>query len=134
ETNTVRTGQPQAGFIDAVYQSASISSGRNPAEPSISSAFTRAFPQYTDGIVDPLLPWLMQGTSSEPPDVVFERGKWMNFILSGSLLVLFSLAAAKAFSFSGAAAIMLMGGFGIILERSAYFSPDALYYLLLVLT
>ena len=134
EKNTVRTGQPQAGFIDAVYQSASISSGRNAGEKSISSAFTRAFPQYTDGIVDPLFPWLMQGASSEPPDVVFERGKWMNFIVSGSLLILFGLAAAKAFSFSGAAAIMLMGGFGIILERSAYFSPDALYYLLLVLT
>ncbi len=134
EKNTVRTGQPQAGFIDAVYQSASISSGRNAGETSISSAFTRAFPQYTDGIVDPLFPWLMRGSSSHEPDVVFERGKWMNLILSGSLLILFGLAAAKAFSFSGAAAIMLMGGFGIILERSAYFSPDALYYLLLVLT
>lgn len=134
ETNTVRTEQPQAGFIDAVYQSAPIRSGLNPGESSISSAFTRAFPQYTDGIVDPLFPWLMRGSSTEPPDVVFERGKWMNFILSGSLLILFSLAAAKAFSFSGAAAILLMGGFGIILERSAYFSPDALYYLLLVLT
>ena len=134
EKNTTRTGQPQAGFIDAVYQSASISSGRNAGETSISSVLTRAFPQYTDGIVDPLFPWLMRGSSSEPPDVVFERGKWMNLILSGSLLILFALAAAKAFSFSGAAAIILMGGFGIILERSAYFSPDALYYLLLVLT
>ncbi len=134
EVNTVRTGSVQAGFIDAVYQSASLRSGLNPAESSISSALTRAFPQYTDGIVDPLFPWLLRGSASEPPDVVFERGKWMNFILSGSVLILLSLAAAKAFSFSGAAAIVLMGGFGIILERSAYFSPDALYYLLLVLT
>ena len=134
EKNTVRTGQPQAGFIDAVYQSSSVSSGVNAGETSISSAFTRAFPQYTDGIVDPLFPWLMRGYSAEPPDVVFEKGKWMNLVLSGTLLILFGLAAAKAFSFSGAAAIMLMGGFGIILERSAYFSPDALYYLLIVLT
>jgi hypothetical protein len=134
EKNTVRTGAPQAGFIDAVYQSASLRSGRNSGETSISSTVTRAFPQYTDGVVDPLFPWLMSGFSSEPPDVVFERGKWMNLILSGSILILFGLAAAKAFSFSGATAMVLMGGFGIILERSAYFSPDALYYLLLVLT
>src|SRR5690606_11458074 len=32
------------------------------------------------------------------------------------------------------AAIILMGGFGIILERSGYFSADALYFLLVVLT
>ena len=134
EKNTVRTGQPQAGFIDAVYQSASISGPAKRGETSISSVFTKAFPQYTDGIVDRLFPWLLRGYATEPPDVVFEAGKWLNLILSGGLLLAFGIAAAKAFSFSGAAAIILMGGFGIILERSAYFSPDALYYLLVVLT
>lgn len=134
EKNTVRTGPPQADFIDAVYQSASISGSAREAEDSISSVFTRAFPQYTNGTVDPLFPWLLRGYAAEPPDVVFEAGKWFNLILSGGLLITFGVAAAKAFSFSGAAAIILMGGFGIILERSAYFSPDALYYLLVVLS
>ena len=134
EKNTVRTGPPQAGFIDAVYQSASISGSAKVGETSISSVFTRAFPQYTDGFVDPLFPWLMRGYATEPPDVVFEAGKWLNLILSGVLLLTFGVAAARAFSFSGAAAIILMGGFGIILERSTYFSPDAIYYLLVVLT
>ncbi len=134
EKNTARSGQIQASFIDAVYQSASISGNRDETSTSISSAFTRAFPHYTDGVVDPLFPWLMMGFASQSPDELFESGKWLNFVLTGALLIVLGLAAARAFSFSGAAAIVLMGGFGVILERSAYFSPDALYYLLVVLT
>lgn len=131
EKNTDHTGQPQASFIDAVYRSVSTGEGE---KPSILGDFTRAFPRYTDGIVDPLFPWLMRGRAGAPPDEVFTAGKWLNFVLSGSLLLVLALAAARAFSFSGAAAVILMGGFGVILERSAYFSPDALYYLLVVLT
>jgi len=130
--NTDRTGSTQAAFIDAVYRSASV--GNNVERPSILGEFTSLLPQYTDGTVDPLFPWLLRKHASQPPDEVFEAGKWMNFILSGCLLLGFALAAARAFSFSGAMAAVLMGGFGVILERSAYFSPDAIYYLLIVLT
>lgn len=132
EKNTVRTAQPQAGFIDAVYRSASLD--EEAERPSVMREFTRAFPQYTDGVVDPLFPWLMRGHAGDPPDEVFERGKWTNLILSGSLLVIFAVAAARAFSFSGAMAVIVSGGFGIILEFSGYFSSDALYLLLVLLT
>jgi len=132
EANTDRASRSQAGVIDAVYRSASL--GTDGERPSILDGFTRSLPRYTDGIVDPLFPWLMRGYASEPPDVVFEAGKWVNFILSGGLLIAFAVAAARAFSFSGAAAIILMGGFGVILERSGCFSADALYFLLVVLT
>lgn len=133
EKNTDRTGNPQAAYIDAVYRAAALRSGEADGTTSVLTSFTRAFPQYTDGSVDPLFPWLMIRVASRPPDEVFESGKWLNLVLSGSLLLAFGVAAAKAFSFTGASAILLMGGFGVILERSAYFSPDALYYLLLVL-
>ncbi len=76
----------------------------------------------------------MSPFSSQPPDELFLSGKWFNLILSCVLMVLLGLAAARAFSFVGSAAIILMGGFGVILERSAFFSPDAVYYLLVVLT
>ncbi len=132
EVNTDRTTRPQADFVDAVYRSASLDGGDGRA--SILGDFTRAFPRYTDGIVDPLLPWLMRGWADSPPDAVFEAGKWLNFLLAGGLLAAFAVAAARAFSFPGAAAIVLMGGFGVILERSGYFSSDALYFLLVVLT
>ena len=133
EKNTVRTGQIQSDFIDAVYQSAAVRENSSEKGSSISSNFSRAFPQYTNGVVDPLFPWLILGYADQPPDIVFEAGKWFNLIFSGSLLIALGVAAARAFSFSGAAAILLMGGFGVILERSAYFSSDAIYYLLVVL-
>ena len=130
--NTNRTGSSQAAFVDAVYRAASV--GADEERPSILGEFTKLLPQYPDGTVDPLFPWLLRGYATQPPDEVFEAGKWVNFILSGGLLLAFALAAARAFSFSGATAVVLMGGFGVILERSAYFSPDAIYYLLIVLT
>tara|TARA_R110000850_G_scaffold29258_5_gene80880 strand:- start:1496 stop:2923 length:1428 start_codon:yes stop_codon:yes gene_type:complete len=131
-TNTSRTGI-QTQYIDSVYQAAAVSEGPAAMDKSISSRFTRALPQYTNGLIDPLWPWLMQNHAQETPDILFEQGKWTNVVLSGSLLILFGIGAARAFSFMGSAAMILMGGFGVVLERSAYFSPDALYYLLVVL-
>lgn len=131
EANLDRTTHPQAELIEAVYLSARPSEelGRKSTLGSLSDSL----PRYTDGTVDPLLPWLMRRYSSAPPDTVFEKGKWFNFWLSGGLLVVLALAAAQAFSLSGALALILMGGFGVILERSGYFSSDALYFLLLVM-
>lgn len=130
ERNTDPNAQPQATYIDAVYRSASDpEQGRR----SILGDFTGAFPRYTDGMVDPLFPWLMRSQATAPPDELFERGKWVNFILCGSLLAVLAVGAARAFSFSGAAAIVLMGGFGVILERSTYFSPDALFHMIVVM-
>lgn len=131
EQNTDPTVQPQAAYLDAVYRSASASVSDR---PSILGDFTGAFPRYTDGVVDPLFPWLMRWRASDPPDEVFKAGKWLNFALCGAFLAILAVGAARAFSFSGAAAVVLMGGFGVILERSTYFSPDALFQMLVVLT
>lgn len=131
--NTDRSSNQQSDYIDAVYQSAAISSGSLQEVPSITAEVTGAFPQFTNGIIGPLFPWLLDGYAELPPDQLFEKGKWFNLTLSCVLLVVFGITAARAFSFIGSAAIILMGGFGVILERSAYFSPDALFYLLFVL-
>lgn len=132
EANTNPRVRNQVGYLDAVYRSTSADG--ETARPSILGNATRAFPHYTDGIVDPLFPWLLRGSVDEAPEVVFARGKWLNFILSAVILLLFALAAARAFSFPGAAAVILMGGFGVILERSGFFTSDALYFLLVVMT
>jgi len=134
EANTSRVGNPQERFIEATYQSGAARQNAAVAGTPISSRFTRVFPQVTDGLIDPLWPWLASAFADSPPDVLFEKGKWLNMLLSCGLLLAMGIAAAKAFSFTGAAAMLLMGGFGVILERSAYFSPDAIYYLLVLLT
>ncbi len=132
--NVSRIGNVQTQYIDAVYKAAAIGEDDPAATRSISYQFTQLLPQYTDGLIDPLWPWLMRKHSDAAPDDLFEAGKWRNMILSISVLVLFGLGAARAFSFTGAAAMILMGGFGVILERSAYFSSDAIYYLLVVMS
>jgi len=133
EANTSRIGNIQTEYIDAVYKAAAVGEDDPAASRSISYQFTQLLPQYTDGLIDPLWPWLMRYHAQDAPDDMFEAGKWKNMVLSASLLILFGIGAAKAFSFTGSAAMILMGGFGMILERSAYFSSDAIYYLLIVL-
>ncbi|MEM6917134.1 MAG: hypothetical protein AAF491_11265, partial [Verrucomicrobiota bacterium] len=135
EKNTDRLGNVQAGHIESVYQSIGIEPGTGGGGNSIAGERTsRVLPSYTDGVVQPLWPWLMGPFASLSPDELFLRGKWFNLCFSCALMVLLGVAAARAFSFTGSAAIILMGGFGVILERSAFFSPDAVYYLLITLT
>lgn len=134
EKNVNRTDNIQADYIDAVYQTAALGTDSDEVKHSFTARYTRLLPQYTDGSVDPLLPWLLQGYAHQSPDELFQSGKWLNLILSGSLLIILGLAAARSFSFLGAAALILMGGFGVVLERSTFFSSDALYCLLMVLT
>lgn len=134
EKNSSRIGNPQSAHIESVYRSFPASENTLDSEEARTRRTTPSVPYYTDGIVHPLWPWLMGGFASEPPDELFMSGKWLNMLMSCALMVLLGVVAAKAFSFTGSAAIILMGGFGVILERSAFFSPDAIYYLLVVLT
>ncbi len=134
EKNVNRTDNIQAEFIDSVYQTAALGTESDEVKHSFTARYTRLLPQYTDGSIDPLLPWLLQGFAKQSPDELFQSGKWLNLILSGSLLIILGIAAARSFSFLGSAALILMGGFGVVLERSTYFSSDALYCLLMVLT
>lgn len=134
EKNASRLGNAQSGHIESVYQSVASSDAPGASDEAIANRVTQLLPHYTDGIVQPLWPWLMSPFASLPPDELFLRGKWVNLVLSCTLMILLGMVAAKAFSFTGSAAIILMGGFGVILERSAFFSPDAVYYLLVVLT
>ncbi|MCG8602228.1 MAG: hypothetical protein MI807_18935 [Verrucomicrobiales bacterium] len=130
--NTTRADGIQEKYIEAAYRTAAFEKGRFDSDVSITARFTRLFPQVTDGFVSPLWPWLVSNYADAPPDQLFEKGKRLNILLSCCAFVLIGLAAANAFSFSGASALILMGGFGVILERSAYFTADALYLLLFV--
>lgn len=134
QVKTDRSVHPQPDYIDAVYEAAAYAKREGEEGGSISARVSRYLPFYTNGIIDPLWPWIMGGSSDLPPDALYEKGKWVNLISCAVLLLLFGVAAGRAFSFVGAAAMVLMGGFGGLLERSTFFSSDALYYLLVVLT
>jgi len=123
----------QNPYLEAVYETAAMRERARESGAAVTARFTSWLPQYTDGIIDPLWPWLVQGFSDEPPEELLRKGRWVNLFLCCGLIVLLGVAAARAFSFAGAAAMILMGGFGIILERSTYFTPDALYNLLVLI-
>lgn len=122
----------QKPYIEAVYRNASSLESSEEETQEISSRVTSLFPYQINGVVEPLFPWLAQGLAKYPPAELLERGRWANLFLCCGLLVLMGVGAARAFSFTGAAAMLMMGGFGIILERSAYFTPDALYNLMIL--
>ncbi|MEM7697375.1 MAG: hypothetical protein AAF236_03115 [Verrucomicrobiota bacterium] len=127
------SGTVQQDYLDIVYQSELENEQIDGAQISVNASLTRLFPYYTDGELGPFWPWLMRPYSDLPPPDLLKRGQWINLFVTCSLLVFLGIAAANAFSFPGAIAILSIGGFGILLERSTYFSPDAFYYLTIVL-
>ncbi|MCB1231349.1 MAG: hypothetical protein KDN19_13840 [Verrucomicrobiae bacterium] len=101
---------------------------------SVTAALWRSFPHYTDGVVNPLWPWVASRFATEDHEAFFIRGKWFNLTMTAVFLVLMGLAAARAFSISSAIALLLAAGFGAILPRATYFQPEPLYYLLFFLS
>lgn len=118
--------------------------------------FTRllyqVYPRRTDGVVQPLFPWSVvvfsdlkelaqaathaksknaEGTFSELSDqdrLLYNHGRWLN--LFTTILVLFVLGLFLLYRYGGATAIsvMILGGLGALIPRSAYFQAEVLYY------
>ena len=101
---------------------------------SITSAMWRSFPHYTDGVVNPLWPWVASKFADTDHDRFFEKGKWFNVTVTCAFLVLVGVLAARAFSFVSASILMLLGGLGAMLPRAAYFQPEPIYYILFLLS
>lgn len=113
-------------------------------------AFTNFFPHRTDGVVQPLWPWVaawfthpghaiteadMISRKASPEDfALFNRGRWFNVFLTATFLVFLGIAACRLFTFPAACNLILLGGFGALLPRAAYFQPEPLYFIFFFLT
>lgn len=97
------------------------------------SATAHLFPHRTDGISDPLFPWVAGFFHSEDPTEILEKGQWLNLCVSGAFLVVLGLVAAKAFSLWSGAAIVILGATGVFLERAALFLPDIFLHVFMTL-
>ena len=108
-----------------------------PIQPgeNVTAGLWRAFPHYTDGVVNPLWPWIAGKLGVEKGEhrQLYERGKWFNVRLTAVFLVVLGLICVRVFSACGAIIIVLLSGFGAFLERAVYFHPESLYYILLLL-
>ncbi len=119
-----------------VMSQRSLEREQQPIGPSesVTAALWRSFPHYTDGVVNPLWPWVAARFASDDHEVFFERGKWFNLIFTAAFMVGLGLIAARTFSIPTAISLLLAGGLGAVLPRAIYFQPESLYYTLFFLS
>jgi hypothetical protein len=127
---------------------------REDLNPDFTQGFTPAlknfFPHRTDGVVQPIWPWVsawlvapdhqiteevMISKQGRPEDYqLFNRGRWFNVFVTATFLVFLGIAACRKFSLPAACNLLLLGGFGALLPRAAYFQPEPLYFIFFFLT
>ena len=113
--------------------------------------FFNFFPHRTDGVVQPLWPWVAawfadndhrltetdmskDAPISDQTRGLFNRGRWFNVFMTLSFLCVLGVAACRIFSLPAACNLVLLGGLGAFLPRAAYFQPEPLYYVFFFLT
>jgi len=136
QTNLDPSRLGQQEYLDSVYRAKLQKENNNPdtaENAGISSALSRSLPNFVDGRIDPLWPWLLSFTEDTDPESLFRKGKWINVIVCGVLLVLLGLIAAKSFSFLSASSILLIGGLGFLLDRAVLFRGDGFFLMLTVM-
>jgi len=115
-------------------------------ENGFSGSLKKWAPHYTDGVVNPLWPWISawvipQGTGVSEPGgnldrrhTFFQRGKWLNLLMTGGFVLVLGMVVGWNYSLVGTINLVVLAGLGAFLPRSAYFQPEPLYYMLFFLT
>jgi hypothetical protein len=88
------------------------------------------WPLRTDGVVNPLWPWVAARFAPESDARFFERGKWFNVGLTCAALVGVAFWLRRRASPLLIANILVIGGLGCLLPQAGYFQPESLFYLL----
>lgn len=98
----------------------------------ISEAIWNWFPHYTDGVVNPLWPWAAARIHREDLDeeAFFVRGKWLNLIITLTVLLLGAMLISRYFSLPATVNFLLLAGLGSFLPRAVWFQPEPLYFIL----
>ncbi len=93
------------------------------------------FPRRTDGVVNPLWPWLAARAHRDgmTEEEFFVRGKWVNVGITAGLLLLGGAFAAARFSLPAAINLVLVGGFAAFLPHAVWFQPEPLFFTLFLL-
>ena len=96
----------------------------------------RMFPHHTDGVVNPLWPWVAARAHDpdESDEAFFLRGKWLNVYFSAGFCILLGLIASRYFSLFATINLTLLVGLGAMLPRAPYFQPEPLYYIFFFLS
>lgn len=104
------------------------------------------FPRRTDGVVNPLWPWMaawMAAPGQVPSGDVevtaadralFERGRTFHLHWTLGFLVIAGLVWARSFSVIATLNAVLLAGFGAFLPRAAFFQPEPVFFALFLCT
>jgi hypothetical protein len=112
----------------------------------VSGPIKNWFPHRTDGVVNPLWPWVAAWLADKDhtisaDDVVtdqdralYHRGRRFHVGWTLGILAVLGFACARVFSLGAAVNVMLLVGFGALLPRTAYFQPEPLFFVLFLVT
>lgn len=112
----------------------------------ISEPLNKWFPHRTDGVLNPLWPWVAawladpQHPISGATEVtaqdrqLFNRGRWFNVGLTCGFVILIGVGLARVFTFPAMLNAVLLMGLGAFLPRAVYYQPEPLYYVFFTLT
>lgn len=112
----------------------------------VSEPIKNWFPHRTDGVVNPLWPWVAAWLAdadhapSAPAEVtsqdrtLFNRGRWFNVGLTLGFLVILGVACGRVYSLPATLNVVLLVGLGALLPRAVYFQPEPIYFIFLMLT
>jgi hypothetical protein len=119
-------------------------------KPDFNKGFTKPikdwFPRRTDGVVNPLWPWIAAWLAedghtisgerevTEQDRAIFNRGRWFHVGMTLGFVVLLGVACARLYSLPAAMNVVLLVGFGALLPRAAYFQPEPVYFVFVLLT
>jgi hypothetical protein len=134
QTNPNRLKHDQQNNIELAKVAASH---KDPdAKIGFSNSLWRWFPHYTDGVVNPLWPWVAARAHvpGESDQEFYVRGKWINIFVTAGFCIIFGLVASRYLSLGATINLLLLVGFGAMLPRSPYFQPEPLYYIFFLLS
>jgi len=139
---------------DQMHNMRQATFAREDLHPNFSKGFLQPlknwFPHRTDGVVNPLWPWMAawlvedghqineeamrNQVITEQDRSLFNRGRQAHVFMSLGFLIMLGIGACRIFTFPAACNLVLLGGFGAFLPRAAYFQPEPVYFIFFFLT
>ena len=112
----------------------------------VSEPLNNLFPHRTDGVINPLWPWIAaflaekdqavskDGEVTDQDRRLFNRGRWFHVGWTLGIVIMLGVACLRVFSFASTLTVVLLVGFGALLPRADFFQPEPLYFPLFLAT
>jgi hypothetical protein len=89
---------------------------------------------HRSSYIQPLWPWLSRVVMDGDPGTYFTRGRWLNLTLGYVLTVALAVLAARWMAPVPGLVVGWLAGIGVMLQRSHFFHPEPLLYVLFAAT